>query len=276
MTVAVGGTLAYTITGTVPPGTAGSLINTATVTPPPGSIDAGCTPSCSASAGGSGHATVGLAVTKLAAPDPFVPGAPLTYTVRVSNTGPSDAVGVHVADVLPSQLTGRGFGWTCTASTGSSCAATGSGNIADTADVAAGGILTYTVTGTVPPGMQSSLTNTATVTPPTGASSPGCDPSCVATINTDANPTTSLAVTKTSTPNPYVPGSPLTYTVTVTNAGPLRRGGSDRARRTAGRAGRRRLHLDLRPELRDRPAPPPGPVTSRTRSRWQRVAGSST
>lgn len=131
---------------------------------------------------------VDLHVTKTASPDPYVAGDPLSYTVTVDNTGPSDAVGAHVGDPLPAALAGHGFTWTCTATAGSSCAAAGSGDISDTVTVLAGGELTYTITGTVPPGARGTLVNTATVTSPPGTSDPGCTPSCAATATTDAAP----------------------------------------------------------------------------------------
>ncbi|MGC4902043.1 DUF11 domain-containing protein [Micromonospora echinospora] len=159
---------------------------------------------------------VDLAVTKTATPNPYVPGAPLTYTVTVTNSGPSDAVGATVTDTLPAP----GFTWTCAASTGSTCAASGSGDISDTVTVLAGGTLTYTISGTVPSSTAGDLTNTAVLTPPEGVADPGCTPSCQSTTVTPGLPTVDLAITKTATPNPYVPGAPFTYTVTITNGGP--------------------------------------------------------
>nr|WP_052165663.1 DUF11 domain-containing protein [Micromonospora purpureochromogenes] len=216
VTVLAGGTLTYTISGTVPTGTTGDLTNTTTVTPPEGVTDPGCTPSCVATVVTPAAPTVDLAVTKTGTPSPYVPGTPLTYTVTVTNGGPSDAVGATVTDPLPVP----GFTWTCTASTGSTCTASGSGGISDTVTVLAGGTLTYTITGTVPAGTTGDLTNTTTVTPPEDVTDPGCTPNCTATVVTPARPTVGLAVSKTATPSPYVPGQVLTYTVTVTNAGP--------------------------------------------------------
>jgi hypothetical protein len=50
VTVAVGGHLTYTVTGTVPPGTRGKLTETATITPSQADTDQGCRPRCSATA----------------------------------------------------------------------------------------------------------------------------------------------------------------------------------------------------------------------------------
>ena len=161
-----------------------------------------------------------LAVSKVSSPDPYVPGAPLTYTVTVTNGGPSAAVGAHVSDPLPAALAGAGFTWTCAPSAGSACTPSGSGDIDDTVTVAPGGQIVYTVTGTVPAGVQGGLSNTATVTPPPGATDPGCTPSCSSTVDTSGSPHTALSVIKSADPDPYVAGAPLTYTITVSNAGP--------------------------------------------------------
>jgi uncharacterized repeat protein (TIGR01451 family) len=64
--IAPGGTVTYTVTGTVPSGTTGVLENTVTVTPPPGVMDPGCPPDCTASASTSPSSA------------PAVPGLPPT------------------------------------------------------------------------------------------------------------------------------------------------------------------------------------------------------
>ena len=51
-------------------------------------------------------------MTKASSPNPYVPGSPLTYTVVVSNAGPSNVTNARVQDALPAPL--AGFGWTCT------------------------------------------------------------------------------------------------------------------------------------------------------------------
>ncbi|MGC4785736.1 DUF11 domain-containing protein [Micromonospora zamorensis] len=218
VTVLPGGSLVYTISGTVPSGTTGDLSNTVTVTPPAGLSDPGCTPSCQSTVVTPAQPTVDLAVVKTGTPSPYVPGASLSYTVTVTNGGPSNAVGVTVVEALPVPLSG--FTWTCEASAGSTCAASGTGNISDTVTVLPGGSLVYTITGTVPSGTSGDLTNTVIVTPPEGVSDPDCTPNCQSTLVIPAGPVVDLAVVKTATPDPYVPGAALTYTVTVTNGGP--------------------------------------------------------
>jgi len=163
--------------------------------------------------------TVDLTATKTATPSPYVAGKPLTYTVTVTNGGPSDAIGATVSDPLPAALAGAGFTWSCAPSAGASCAPTGSGNITDTVTIPVGGQIVYTVTGTVPLGTKTALENTATVTPPPGSTDPGCTPNCSGT-STDPPTTVDLSVVKTSTPDPYVAGKVLTWTITVSNGGP--------------------------------------------------------
>ena len=95
------------------------------MTPPPSTSDPGCDPSCDATATTDAAPETGLSVAKIATPNPYTPGDGLRYTVTVTNAGPSDAVDVRISDPLPAAL--AGFTWTCTATAGSACTATGSG-----------------------------------------------------------------------------------------------------------------------------------------------------
>src|SRR5206468_3290656 len=57
-----------------------------------------------------------LAITERDSVDPVEPGAALTYTVSVSNAGPSPASNVAVTETIPAGVTGAtvdGDGWGC-------------------------------------------------------------------------------------------------------------------------------------------------------------------
>ena len=106
-TVAAGGTVTVQVTLGVDPGAAlGALDNTASVTsttPDPDGGDLASTASVDVTASGSG-ASVDLGVTKVVDDPTPTPGEVLTYTIEVSNGGPSTATGVEIADHLPAGL----------------------------------------------------------------------------------------------------------------------------------------------------------------------------
>ena len=74
----------------------------------------------------------------------------MTYTIMVTNTGPSTSPARRWPTPCPADLTG--VTWTATATGGATgFTATGSGNINDTRQPAGGQHVTYTVTGTIDP-----------------------------------------------------------------------------------------------------------------------------
>ena len=218
VTLPVGTSATFAVSGTVPPGTAGTLVNTATVTPPLGVTDplAG---NNSATDTSSANPQADLTISKASTPNPYVPGSLLTYTVVVTNIGPSNVTDARVQDALPATL--AGFGWTCTASgAGALCTtAAGSGNIDALVTLPAGTSAKFSLSGTVPAGTTGPLINTATVTPPPGVTDP-VPGNNEGTDNNSAGPQADLTISKASSPNPYVPGTLLTYTVLVSNTGP--------------------------------------------------------
>ena len=96
-------------------------------------------------------------------------GQPVSYTVVVTNDGPSAVSGATVTDPQPPNLTN--MAWTCA---GAGCAApSGTGPLNTTVNLAAGASATYTVTGTVIAGSGvGALFNVATVAVPSGAVDP--------------------------------------------------------------------------------------------------------
>jgi len=114
-----------------------------------------------------GQTTTDLAITKTDGQTTAVTGKTVTYTITATNNGPDPVTGATVADALPTSLTGAT--WSCTASTGSVCAASGSGNINDAAvNLLSGGIATYTLTAALSATATGNLVNTATITAPVG------------------------------------------------------------------------------------------------------------
>jgi uncharacterized repeat protein (TIGR01451 family) len=121
-------------------------------------------------------------------------------------------------------------------SSGSRCTGSGVGNIDDLVDVAAGGQVAYTVTGTVDPAATGTLVNQATVAVPSEVADPGPDsdglqpagtcldnpPSSTNDLCRDIDtltPKSDLNVVKTDHTDVAIPGEELTYTLTVRNDG---------------------------------------------------------
>ena len=121
----------------MPAGTTGTLVNTATVTPPLGVTDP-VPGNNSATDTNPAGPQADLTVSKASSPNPYVPGALLTYTMVVTNAGPSNVTNARVQDALPAAL--AGFSWTCTASgAGASCGTRGGQRRHRCAGDAAGG-----------------------------------------------------------------------------------------------------------------------------------------
>ena len=155
-------------------------------------------------------------------------GGTITYTIVVTNNGPSDVIGANVSDVFPSDITADTY--TAVATGGATdFKASGSSSINDTVNLPTGSTITYTVTAKIssePSG--DTLSNTATVTPPSGALDPDLGNNSATdtdTFSTDVD----LGITKSDdqggnsvdeSTGTVVPGGTVTYTIVVTNSGP--------------------------------------------------------
>ncbi|MCB0965994.1 MAG: DUF11 domain-containing protein [Ilumatobacter sp.] len=152
----------------------------------------------------------------------LVAGEPATYSVAVTNLGPSVSRAdgtdpITVTDTLPPGTTfvsAVGTGWTCT----HDASPTGGDVTCDRpADLPVGPAPAITVTVSVPSNATGAIVNTATVAPGTTT-----DP--VPGNNTDDDTTTvdadaDLGIVKTAL-GPYVAGEPTVYRFEVTNSGP--------------------------------------------------------
>lgn len=211
------GTVTFTATGNLAAGATGTLANTATVTPPTGVTDP--TPANNTATDTDTLTPRGdLEITKTDGQASEVPGTPVTYTIVATNPGPSTVAGAAVADTFPAAITG--VTWTCAASAGSTCSApSGAGNIATAVTLLPAGTATFTATGTISAAATGTLANTATIAAPGGFTDP--NPANNSATDTDTlTPTADLGVTKTDGQASAVPGTAVTYTITVSNAGP--------------------------------------------------------
>jgi uncharacterized repeat protein (TIGR01451 family) len=167
------------------------------------------------------NTTSDLAVTKSNGVAAVTAGGSTTYTIVVSNAGPSGVVGATVTDTAPANVT---FGtWICVASSGSTCPATGAGNIAATVNLLAGGTATFTVPATISSAASGTVINTATASVPSDTIDP--TPANNSAVDTDSvtpapMPTADLSVTKTNGATLVSTGTTTIYTVVVSNVGP--------------------------------------------------------
>ncbi len=183
----------------------GPYANTATATsttndPTPGNNTATNTPVPVASAD--------LAVTKTASSATPIVGTNITFTVTVSNNGPSAAAGVNVSDQLPAGYTFV----SATPSVGTYNAGTG---VWAVGALASGANATLDIVATVLP--NGPYANTATATSTTNDPTPGNN---TATNTPVPVASADLAVTKTASSATPIVGTNITFTVTVSNNGP--------------------------------------------------------
>ncbi len=165
-----------------------------------------------------GGGTADLSITKVDTPDPVSAGTNLTYTITVNNAGPSNATTAALSDTLPANTTFVSLsspgGWSCTtpavgAAGTISCAnpSMASGSAAFT--------LTVAVSSLTPAGAV--INNTASISAATS------DPSLAnnsATTTTNVLSPATVTGTKTASGSSFAPGSTITYSIVLSNAGP--------------------------------------------------------
>ena len=193
--------------GLVGPSATGTIINSALVYSPTPDPDA---TNNHASTSDPITAACFLNIIKTAYPNPVAAGEYLTYTLVVSNNGPSSAQGVVVTDVTPPGLAGTQFstdgGLTWNAWTGS---------YAYAGAIPANGARTLLIKGLVTEGAASTMVNTAMAGSPSNTNPDAFSTSTV-TIMDEAD----LEITKVASINHIQPGDLLKYAITVTNLGP--------------------------------------------------------
>ncbi len=209
--LAVGGNASIVIQ--VIPNAAGSLTDTASVTSSVADPNAGNnSASVTVDAIAAPQPMADLSLALSAAPNPVTVGQTLTYTLNVSNAGPSVATGTVLSDSLPPGVTfvsAQPSQGSCSGTVVLSCSL---------GTLAVGGNASVVIQ--VIPNAAGSLTDTAsvtsTVTDPNTANN-----SASVTVNAvAAPPMADLSLALSAAPNPVTVGQTLTYTLNVSNAGP--------------------------------------------------------
>lgn len=159
-----------------------------------------------------------LSITKTTAATSAPSGSTYTYTITVSNAGPNGATNVVMTDTLPAQLTFQSIttpaGFTCTTpAVGSTGTITCNG-----ATLANGASASFTLTvrsnatnGTV---INNASVSAATMDSNSGGDSAGAPGVVLGPAVAD------VSITKVTPSNSAPTGSTITYTITVSNAGP--------------------------------------------------------
>jgi uncharacterized repeat protein (TIGR01451 family) len=208
----------YTATCSIAPGATGTLVNTATVASATADPNAG---NNSATDTDTLTPSADLAITKTDGLANATPGQAITYTIVASNPGPSDAPGSTVADTFPAALTG--VTWTCAGAGGGTCTAGPvAGDINDTANLPAGGSVTYTVNATISGAFTGLLSNTATVATAAGVGDPNAGNNS-ATDQTNVAGGAAVSGTKTVSGD-LSEGGTIFYDVVLTNTGTTAQG----------------------------------------------------
>ncbi|WP_177192367.1 T9SS type B sorting domain-containing protein [Chitinophaga arvensicola] len=208
-----GNYITFTVTGTVSGGTpSGNLTNTANVTVN-GVTDYNPANNTSSVTTLIGQAT-GVQVRK-SGPAQAVSGNAITYNVVVTNSGPSDATGLNILDVVPAQV--RNTHWEVTVNGAAAVTGPFSGdnnNINTTVNIpgGAGNNVTILVTGTLNDDFDGTILNRVTVSG-TGI------PSVSDSVSTVVNRETGLSIRKYG-PATITAGDKITYVLTLTNSGP--------------------------------------------------------
>ncbi|MDQ4077848.1 MAG: DUF11 domain-containing protein [Chloroflexota bacterium] len=162
-----------------------------------------------------------LAVTKTASPIPVDTDETLTYTIVVTNNGPSNAQNVVLRDPLPSGITVPPTGIETTQGT---CTRTPT-PIATVVQCQLGELgtddtATVTISGTVTAATGETITNAVQVSSDTDDPNPANNAATVQLTVGEEPVQTDLAITKEADAEQVNVGDAIEYTVTVTNNGP--------------------------------------------------------
>ncbi|HUA16584.1 MAG TPA: C25 family cysteine peptidase [Verrucomicrobiae bacterium] len=164
-----------------------------------------------------------LVTTDSASPTTVAAGGNVTYSQSVTNKGPAAASGVTFTQTTPPNTTFQSItppaGWTC--GTVPAVGGTGAITCTDAVNLAVNGTANFSlilqVNSSTPSGTYITETDTATATNIVPSLTSNSAQATVVVANANS---ADVAIVKTATPNPVTQGTPLTYTLAVTNNGP--------------------------------------------------------
>jgi uncharacterized repeat protein (TIGR01451 family) len=165
-----------------------------------------------------------IVVANSASPTSVAAGSNVTYTQSVTNNGPAAAsAGMTFTQTTPPNMTFQGItppvGWVC--GTVPPIGGTGTITCTDGGTLAVNATANFTLTLQVNPLTPSGTVITETDTANATNIIPGLTTKSASATVVVANANSAdMAIVKTATPNPVLSGTPLTYTLTVTNNGP--------------------------------------------------------
>jgi uncharacterized repeat protein (TIGR01451 family) len=215
--LASGASATATVVVSVAPGATGVLTNTAVITGH--ETDPNLENNTSTVTTQLG-AQIDLAIVKTDSPDPVTAGQQLTYTLKSTNTGPSNATGVTITDTLP-----PGVSYVSATSSQGAVSFAGGTVTVGLGNLAVGASATTTIVVAVNSATTGSITNTAVISGHETETNLDNNKSSVATVVNppiiiEGDPDIDLVITKQGQPNPVIVGNHLTYTLFIANLGP--------------------------------------------------------
>ncbi len=164
-----------------------------------------------------------LVATNTANPTSVAAGSNVTYTQTVKNLGTANATGVSITEVTPPNTTFQSItppgGWAC--GTLPPVGGTGTITCTDGGNLNVGVTASFSVVLQVLSTTASGTNITDTVTATAGNIVPNLtNNSASATVVVANANSADMAIVKTATPNPVTEGTPLLYSLAVTNNGP--------------------------------------------------------
>jgi uncharacterized repeat protein (TIGR01451 family) len=148
-----------------------------------------------------------LSISKTADADSVSAGDPIGFTITVANAGPGTARDVTLNDTLPA---GPGINWTISPAV-AGCQISGGALTCDFGDLAAGASASVHVVSATSAASCAEYPNTATAQ---ASNNPAVSASDTTTVNCP-----SLSISKTADAASVSAGSPIGFTITVTNSG---------------------------------------------------------